>query len=219
MVVPENGDTALPDTGATDTFAACPSNSICFKDGRAQGLMTGAAWANIGDQDTLESPTCGINHETIDYRHPCADDFVWPTSDRLCVRGRIPSLPLQPISDAPDNWGANLGVNAAAPNDSVGALSASYKNVAFTFSGTPNNGLRAIIHRKGDPAWVTYCMDGLVSNKALVLTKFSTKCWGDTSSVDLAPKDVTKIDQIGVEIPSRASDVDLDFCLTRITFQ
>jgi hypothetical protein len=180
--------------------------------------MSGPAWVNIGEQGVIETPTCGASHTPISYVDRCTTDFAWSTSSSLCVKGRIAALPPSPTISM-DNWGLTIGVNATEPNTSVGSAFAPFTSIAFTFSGEPKTGLRPFIHRKGDPAATSYCYEGRLDS-TLDLKKFNTKCWGDTTSVNLTLADLPNIDQIGILIPSQTTAVTVnDFCLTRISFE
>jgi hypothetical protein len=216
------GNTAAPDASAPSTDG-CPSHSICFKHGQAQGLMSGWAWLDMGEPLTLDSPTCGNNHKPITANNPCFSTAIaWGTSDSLCMSGRIPALPASPICDpGPCGFpGFTMGVNAKDPNAPVGSVFAAYKTVTFIFTGEPKRGLRAFLHRNGDPDSFTYCLDAIASKKALSLATFNTKCWGDATTVYLEPKDLTSIDQIGIAIQSSSQVIDVrDFCLTGISFE
>ncbi len=63
------------------------------------------------------------------------------------------------------------------------------------------------------------CGDSIASGKTVTLTKFNTKCWGDTSTVYLTSADLPTIDKIGLVIPVTTSKIAVDdFCLKEIRF-
>jgi hypothetical protein len=94
-----------------------------------------------------------------------------------------------------------------------------FKSITFDSSGDPKTGIRAILHRKGDPEWKIYCLDSIASGKTFTLTKFNAKCWGDNTFVDLALADLPVIDQIGLMLPMITNQVTVDdFCLKEVRF-
>jgi hypothetical protein len=194
------------------------NDEVTISSGKAQGLMTGWAWIDMGRDDVLTNPTC--NGAPITSAALCATDFRWSKPDALCVDGLIPALPAVPSqSDYGNNWGMRVGVNAFDPVVSIGTNLTSFVSVAFTFSGSPATGVRAFFHRKGDPADTTYCMDAVKSGEAMPLTKFNTKCSGDAATIYLTLTDLARIDSVALGISSTTSAITVrDFCLERISF-
>lgn len=215
---PDAGMDTLPDTN-TSTIKECPDNSICFKTGQAQGLFTGYGWVDLGRDDSLTSPACDTGMP-ISLGKPCATSTVWSKPDALCLSGLIPALPASPTQvDYDNNWGVGVGVNAREPSDAIGDSLNDYTAVSFTISGSPSSGLRAILHRKGDPDGTTYCVDSIKSDTPIKLTKFNTKCWGDPASVFLTEADLPLIDKVGVRVPSTSAAIAVtNLCLSRLTF-
>lgn len=228
--VPGGGNTAAsggttnalaPDAGLDafpDVASGCPADSICFKDGRAQGFFTGYGWADLGEKDSVSSPTCDTR-KPITHAEACTSETLWNRTNALCMIGSIPPLPASPVqADYDSNWGVRIGVNTAEPPDAIGNKLSDYKTVTFTFSGSPKSGLRAEFHRKGDPHGTTYCVDSIKSGTAISLTKFNTKCWGEATTVLLSADDLPRIDKIAVRVSSGASKIDVDLCLEKVEF-
>jgi hypothetical protein len=195
-----------------------PNGDVTFYSGRAQGLMTGWAWVALASLDSMTSPTC--NGGLITSATPCVTETRWDALDSLCMSGSIPALPIPPTqSDYDNDWGMEIGVNAQEPRDAVGPAMSSFTSVTFTFSGRPQAGVRAFIHRKGDPDGITYCFDSIATGRTVSLSKFNTRCWGDPNTVYLTPTDLPKIDQIGLMVLSSDSPITVsNLCLTRISF-
>jgi len=196
-----------------------PNGDVTFYSGRAQGrLMTGYGWVALAPLTSMNSPTC--EGATITNAKPCMTETRWSMPDSLCMSGSIPSLPAAPVqSDYDNNWGMEIGVNAQDPPDAIGSAMSSFTTVTFTFSGIPQTGVRAFIHRKGDPESTTYCFDSVAPGRTVSLIKFNTKCWGDATTVYLTYADLPNIDQIGLMVPSTMSAITVNsFCLARISF-
>lgn len=223
--LPDTKDALLPDTAPrpdtrTPDLALMPdtstSNTVTFSAGVAKGAMTGYGWVTMGALDIVSSPTCGPTNAPITSADSCVSTSTnWDTSNALCVSGTIPALPKNPTStDYNDNWGIQLGVNASDP---IGALGQSYSTITLNFTGTPQSGLRATVHRTGDPIGTTYC--ALVkSGEPLVLTNFNTSCW-NTSGTYLTGADLPKIDKVSLQISSTQSEIPISkLCLTSIVF-
>lgn len=182
--------------------------------------MTGYAWVAMGKDDSMTSPACDTGIP-ITNGTPCTTETRWSTGNSLCMSGAIPALPASPLqADYDNNWGVEIGVNANEPPDAVGPAMSSFSTVAFYYSGVPRTGVRAFIHRKGDPEGTTYCVDSIASGKPFSLTKFNTKCWGDATTVFLTPADLPLIDKIGLMISSTTMSAITvnNFCLERIVF-
>jgi hypothetical protein len=204
----------------TSSSSSRSSGEVTFYSGQAQGrLMTGYAWVAMGKDDSMTSPTCDTG-QPITNAMACTTETRWSTRNSLCMSGSIPALPAMPVqADYDNNWGMEIGVNAKEPSDAVGPAMSGFTTVTFTYSGIPRSGVRAFIHRKGDPDATTYCVDSIKSDASISLTKFNTKCWGDPSSVFLTPPDLPSIDKIGLMVSSTASAITVsDFCLERIRF-
>jgi hypothetical protein len=131
------------------------------------------------------------------------------------MTGAIPALGATP--DYNNNWGVQVGVNSTDP---AGAgLGQALTSVAITVTGTPTSGLRAMVHRKGDPVGSGYCSP-MTSGTAIPFTSFNTKCY-DTppDGTALTAADVTIIDQVGVQVSSGTAAVTVtNLCITGITF-
>jgi hypothetical protein len=198
----------LPDVGATYT--------VTFNAGVAKGAMTGYGWVTMGVLDPVTSPTCGPNKDAISNASPCVSTSTnWDSSNALCVSGTAPALPPSPTSqDYSDNWGIQLGANASDP---LGAIGKTYSTITLNFTGTPQTGLRATVHRTGDPIGTTYC-SLVTSGTPMALTSFNTSCWNG-SGTNLTAADLPKIDKVGLEVPSTQSEITLSkLCLTGIVF-
>lgn len=213
-------DTArTPDTNTPDT-AQMPDVSalynVTFNAGVAKGAMSGYGWVTMGALDVVTSPTCGSSHAPITSVNTClATQTNWESSNALCVSGTIPALPENPTStDYSDNWGMQLGANASDP---IGALGKSYSTITLYFTGSPQTGLRATVHRTGDPIGTTYC-SLVTSGTAMALTSFNTSCWNN-SGISLTSADLPKIDKVGLEVVSGQTEITVSkLCLTSIVF-
>src|SRR5689334_9573692 len=51
--------------------------TVCFKDGQAQGPMSGYGWVALGSSDVLSDPTCDTDKHAIDTAHPCTAKTNW----------------------------------------------------------------------------------------------------------------------------------------------
>ena len=136
----------------------------------------------------------------------------------LSISGSIPALPASPTSsDYADNWGIMLGVKATDP--AGGGLGQSFTSIAFTLSGSPTSGLRAMVHKKGDPDSTTYCAP-VTSGLPVSFTNFVTDCF-NTAPVGarITAADVANIDQIAVEVVSGSTAITVtNLCITKIAF-
>jgi hypothetical protein len=198
----------LPDVGAIYT--------VTFNAGVAKGAMSGYGWVTMGALDLVSSPTCGANNEPITAASTCVSTSTnWDSSNALCVSGTIPALPPTPTAtDYADNWGMQVGANASDP---IGALGKTYSTITLNFTGSPLTGLRATVHRTGDPIGTTYCAL-VTSGTAMALTSFNTSCW-NSSGTNLTAADLPKIDKVGLEVVSTQSEIAVSkLCLTSIVF-
>jgi hypothetical protein len=207
-------------TGAGGSVAADAASStvalMTVANNQAQGAMTGFGWIAGGPKDLVTDPTCGSPVGPITSGVPC--DFTnWSTSDAYCVSGSIPALPLSPTTaDYNDNWGIQIGVNVTEPPG--GGLEQSFMSLTIAVTGTPSSGLRAQVHRRGDPDETSYCAV-LTAGTPIAFTSFNTACW-DGSGTRLATSDVPNIDKISVTVPSAVgSEISVaNLCFHGITF-
>lgn len=207
-------DSKTPDTAPLPDVSAI--YNVTFNAGVAKGAMSGYGWVTMGALDVVTSPTCGSSNAPITSVNTClATQTNWESSNALCVSGTIPALPANPTStDYSDNWGMQLGANASDP---IGALGKSYSTITLNFTGSPQTGLRATVHRTGDPIGTTYC-SLVTSGTAMALTSFNTSCWNN-SGTSLTTADLPKIDKVGLEVVSTQSEITVSkLCLTSIVF-
>lgn len=209
--------------GDTNGGGTCTAGDkqVCFKDGKAEGAMTGYGWVALGMLDTLTDPTCDTDKHAIDSAHACTTTTNWNSSDSLCITGNIPALPAMPFqSDYENNWGIQIGVNTSEPPGTT--LGKSHASMAITVSGSPSTGLRAVVHVKGEPAGQAYCAE-LTSGQAIPMSKFNLECWnGDAAapSKALAAENIPNIDKIGIQVSSTATQIPVaNLCLRSIAFQ
>jgi hypothetical protein len=144
---------------------------------------------------------------------PCRADTQWSSVTGYCITGEIPAL--SSPSDYDNNWGIMVGVNATAdePTDPIGQP---FSWIALGISGSPIDGLRAVVHRHGDPAETLYCFDGVASGEQLPITKFNTACW-DNGGRSLTVSDSAQIDKIGLWVPSGSAPITVsNLCLNSI---
>ena len=209
--------TSSPPTGGTTgvTTGVAPSGTtVTFTSGKAAGAMTGYGWVALGTADAITSPTCGT--AAITDAAPCLTSTTWNSTTSLCITGSVPALGTPP--DYIGNWGVSVGVNATDTTPSAG-LGQSFSSVTITVSGSPGSGLRAMVHRKGDPDATTYC-HALTSGTVMPLTSFSTTCYTTASpGTAITAADVPNIDKISVQVWSGTAAIPVsNLCITGITF-
>jgi hypothetical protein len=209
--------------GAAGGATGCPTSDtkVCFKDGQAQGPMTGWGWIALGASDTLTDPTCDTDKHVIDNAHACTTTTNWNSSDGLCMSGTIPALPAEPYqSDYDNNWGIQIGVNTSEPVGTT--LGKSYTSITINVDGKPTTGLRAEVHVKGEAAGQTYCAE-MTSGKAIQFSTFNQECWnGVTAAVSkaLSKDNIQNIDKVGIQVSSTQKEIKVEnLCLTSISFQ
>ena len=207
--------------GTSGTACTAGDTKVCFKDGKAEGAMTGYGWVALGMLDTLTDPTCDTDKHAIDSAHACTTMTNWSTSNSLCISGTIPALPATPVqSDYDNNWGIQIGVNTSEPPGI--ALGKSRTSMTITLAGTPTTGLRAIVHVKGEPAGQAYCAE-LTSGQAITMSTFNLECWNGTAAAPakaLSADNIPNIDKIGIQVSSTATEIKVaNLCLQSIAFQ
>ena len=203
--------------GSTGTCGSAPSSgAVIFCNGLALGAMTGWGWVALGAGDTLSDPTCDTAKAPITKAASCPANTNWNQADALCMTGLIPALPPTPLdSDYKSNWGVQVGVNAKDPNAGMGG--SAWKSVTFSMTGSPTSGLRAVIHKSGDPEDTGYCAL-MKPGTAIPITTFNSKCW-DSSGDALTESDGPNIDKVGVQVSSTAAEIKVDnLCLTKLEF-
>jgi len=203
-----------PDAGTSPDVAQ--TNTVTFHSGVAGGAMTGYGWVTMGADDHVTSPTCGPNKTPITATASCTPTSTnWDSSDALCVSGTIPALPPARVpSDLASNWGIQMGANASDP---VSPLRKAYKTITLNFTGSPQTGLLAYVHRSGDPAGTAYCSP-VTTGTAIALTSFNTAC-KDGTGTNLTVADLSKIDMVALEVPSSTSAIPVHkLCLNSIVF-
>jgi hypothetical protein len=188
---------------------------VTFASGKAAGAMTGYGWVALGSADTVTDPTCGPSKAAITSAAPCATSTNWSTTTGLCITGSIPALGTPP--DYTGNWGVSVGVNAG-PAAGTG-LGQSFASITIAVAGSPATGLRAMVHRSGDPDATSYCY-ALTPGTAIPLTSFSTTCYNTaTPGTALTAADVPKIDKVSVQVSSGAAAISVaSLCINGITF-
>ncbi|MGB8296823.1 MAG: hypothetical protein WCG85_15450 [Polyangia bacterium] len=225
-----------------------PGDVVTFKDGKAQGPMSGYAYIALGPQNSASDPVCAEDPnnvavtrpitapdpnecETAGKTCPTTGRTVWDSSSALCITGTIPIVQ---NSDYTDDWGLQIAMNTSnPPADSSGnghTLGTTYSTVAFDITPaavTPaNTAIRAIIHLVSQACNANpYCATIPASGAVLTLTDFNTECWNGpacttTTCLQLKATDVPNIDKIGVQISSDIVNAYTvtNFCLNSITF-
>jgi hypothetical protein len=195
--------------------ASSSTTEATFCNGLAMGAMTGYGWVALGSADTLTEPTCDAAKAAITSAAPCLANTNWSKPDALCMSGSIPALPGDAgATDYSSNWGVQVGVNAKDPS---AALGSNWKTITFDVTGSPSSGLRAVLHKAGDPDSTGYCY-AMTPGTALKITDFNSKCW-DSSGTALTEADAGSIDKMGVQVTSTATAITVSsLCLTKITF-
>ena len=211
---PTAGTTSVTPTAGT-TSATPTGTTVTFASGKAAGAMTGYGWVALGSADTVTDPTCGPSKAAITSAAPCATSTNWSTTTGLCITGSIPALGTPP--DYTGNWGVSVGVNAG-PAAGTG-LGQSFASITIAVAGSPATGLRAMVHRSGDPDATSYCY-ALTPGTAIPLTSFSTTCYNTaTPGTALTAADVPKIDKVSVQVSSGAAAISVaSLCINGITF-
>jgi hypothetical protein len=175
--------------------------------------MTGYGWIAFGSADTVSDPMCGTEKFTSTTK--CAAT-TWGTKDSLCISASIPALPATPAaSDYSSNWGVQIGIDST---EAKGTLGQSFSSITIAVSGSPSSGLRAKVHRKGDAEGTDYCAN--ITSGAISFTSFTAACWDKTTpGAAISAADVPNIDQIGIQVPSGSTAIDVkSLCITGITF-
>jgi len=212
------GGAAGGSTGSSGCGVDPAADSVGFCKGSATGMMKGAGWVALGQDDKISDPTCGGTE--ITKAAACTTVTTWNADDKLCLSGSIPALPATPVqTDYDNNWGVQIGINSSEPTGTNLDASA-YAGVTFNITGSPMAGNRAMIHVSGDPDATTFCAN-FVSGTKVALTSFNTKCWdnsGDYLNVKRTD-DLKKIDKMGVQVSSTSAAITVDkLCLTSIAF-
>jgi hypothetical protein len=207
---PTGGAVAYPTGGAA---TANTGKTVTFVSGKAVGAMTGYGWTSLGATDTISSPTCGASMAPITGATPCNSITNWSSTTALCVSGNVP------IADVPTyaSWGLDIGVSATYP--ATGGLGQSFTSITISVTGSPLTGLRAQVHRLGDPVGTSYCAP-ITSGTAIRFTTFSVDCYNTVPKGPfIAAADVTNIDIVDVQVPSGAAAIAVtNLCITGITF-
>jgi hypothetical protein len=208
--------------GATCGACGPTGTTVTFDQGKAAGAMTGFGWVALGSLDTITDPTCQGQAITAATSY-CLGETNWNSTSALCMTGSVPALAAT-NPDYNDNWGVMLGVDATINRlGTLGnfgqTLGQSFTSIAITVTGSPSSGLRAEVHRSGDPNGTNYCA-AMTSGKAIPFTAFNTKCYDfPPDGVALTLEDVPQIDQIAVQVSSGYAPITVtNLCLTGITF-
>jgi len=187
-----------------------PSDEVTFKDGKAQGPMTGYAYIALGPQNSETSPLCeedpndpndpnnpysflrpitAPDPNTCDKPHatcPTTGRTMWNSSSALCITGSIPKV--QGV-DYTSDWGLQIATNSSSPPaDSSGngsTLGKTYSTITYDITPeavTPTNtAIRAVIHLISQECFADpYCATIPASGAVLKLTDFNTECWNGT---------------------------------------
>jgi hypothetical protein len=184
---------------------------VTFAAGKAQGAMVGYGWVALGSLDSITDPKCGT--AAITAAAPCTTSTTWSSPSSLCISGTVPPLGTPP--DYTGNWGVSVGVNA---DTALGGLGQSFSSITIAVSGSPSTGLRAMVHKKGDPDATSYC--ATLTSGAMPLTSFSTTCYTPAApGVAITAADVPNIDKISVQVSSGTTAITVSsLCITGITF-
>ena len=189
--------------------------TVTFSSGKGVGAMVGYGWVALGSADTISDPTCGASKAPITAAAPCAADPNWSSTTALCMTGSIPALGSTP--DYAANFGVVVGVNATDP--ATGGLGQTFTSVTITATGGPGSGVRAQIHKKGDPDSSSYCFP-FTSGTAMALAKFAIDCYNTTPLQVYPAADIPNIDKISLEVFSATAAITVaSLCITGISFQ
>ena len=215
IVVPDtSGESDAAGSEATTGLPLPSGNTVVFSNGMAMGAMTGPGWVALGVVDRVSTPTCSDGVIVTDTA-TCPTETVWNNPTALCASGTIPALPVLPTAaDYANNWGIMIGVSAGEPDQGLGQ---SFASITLLLSGTPQQGLRAELHRLGDADSTFYCAF-VQSGVRIALTSFNTACW-DGSGNSLTLADVPNIDKVSVQVSASSTPITLtNLCLSRIVF-
>lgn len=207
--------------GSGGTACVASDTKVCFKDGKAEGAMTGYGWVALGMLNTVTDPTCDTDKHAITSARACTTTTNWNSSDSLCITGTIPALPAMPFqSDYENNWGIQIGVNTSEPPGVT--LGKTHTSVTITVAGSPTTGLRAVLHVKGEPAGQAYCAE-LTSGQPIQLSSFNLECWNGATADPakaLAMTNIPNIDKLGIQVSSTQTEIKVEnLCLQSIAFQ
>jgi hypothetical protein len=135
------------------------------------------------------------------------------------MSGSVPALPAAPTqTDYNNNWGVSIGVGATDPAGN--GLGQSFASISIAVTGAPTAGLRAVVHRKGDPVTTTYCA-AMTSGTAITFTTFATDCYNGATAKGpfITAADVPNIDNINVQVSSTQTAITVtNLCIASITF-
>ena len=211
-------------TGGTRRGRAPPActasdTQVCFKDGQAQGAMTGYGWIALGMLDTLTDPTCDTDKHAIDAAHACTTTTNWNSSNALCMSGTIPALPATPFqSDYDNNWGIQIGVNTSEPPGTT--LGKAHTSITITHSGRAFDRAARGGAREGRTRGGRRTAPISTSGQAIPMSKFNLECWnGDSAapSKALSSDNIPNIDKVGMQVSSTATEIKVEnLCLQSI---
>jgi hypothetical protein len=210
------GGSSTPSSGGSGgggTSSVLSGNSVTISKGKGSGAMSGYGWVALGSKDSISDPTCGGTPIT---NASSCESTTWNTTDSLCVSGSIPALPEKPSdSDYSSNWGLSVGLNAS---ETAGTgIGQSFSTVSISVTGSPSSGLRAMVHRKGDPDTTSYCF--AYAAGPLQLAQFSQDCYMTTPTKMLATSDIPNIDKVSIQVSSGGAEISVTkLCITGITF-
>jgi hypothetical protein len=188
--------------GGTGGTGGSP-DQVTFKDGKAQGPLTGYAYIALGIQNVATSPLCEDDpndpNDVANPRQITAPDpntcdkpnatcpttgrTVWNSPSALCITGTIPKVQ---GTDYTSDWGLQIAMNSSSPPaDSSGnghTLGTTYSTITYDITPeaiTPtNNAVRAVIHLVSQQCYDNpYCATIPASGAVLTLTDFNTECW------------------------------------------
>ncbi len=208
----------IPVAGSTGAGGTPPNTGtvVTIANYQTQGAMTGFGWIGLGEVDSVSDPTCNSPAGPITSSVAC-DDTAWSSPTTYCMSGSLPALSIGASkAEFDSNWGIQIGINATPT--AGGTLGQSFTGVTISVTGTPQTGLRAIVHRSGDASNRTYCAV-LSPGVPISFSSFHTECWGGTATVYLRAAEVPNLDLIGVQVVSDTVPVSAkNLCVTGITF-
>jgi hypothetical protein len=196
------------------------TSEVTFKDGKAQGPLTGYAYIALGQQNSETSPLCEddpndpndvANPRPITAPDPNTCDkagatcpttgrTVWNSSSALCITGTIPIVQ---NGNYTADWGLQIAMNTSTPPaDSSGnghTLGTAYSTISYDITPaavTPTNtAIRAIVHLVSQPCYEDpYCATIPASGAVLTLTDFNTECWNGPACTTTTCKQLAPTD-------------------------
>ncbi len=167
-------------------------------DGKLTGAMTGNAWVAGGTGTTFKTP------------NPCNDDGCFKnTGGKLCTAGTIGACSGASCNWT-DNWGAQIGMDTASK---VAWGAAAPKALSITYTGGAGS-YRLLAHVVGADEGDVYCLNDYVSGQFVDPSMLRARCWSQQPGGALPS--FKNVDNLGLQVVSKADAVSFDYCISAI---